>query len=206
MGSSAVEGKVPARLYRDLADQRKVPASLSLISKKVKKIPALLYLEKGHPHYSRPFCDFRPVPSAASNLKELPPSIGQLNALQELHFQRCYGLGHRSQTTEGPVLRPFSSYTKLSHPCRLYEPFCSQRCLSFLPTVSEWGLFLCIFWRGFACCYLKWVSELALSCTNFFSVIGGYVTQHIFSSAVCGVFRKMELAGVLCTFFAALPL
>ncbi len=50
------------------------------------------------------------------------------------------------------------------------------------------------------------MSELALSCTNFFGVNGGYLTQHIFSSAVCGVFRKMELAGVHCTFFAALPL
>ncbi len=58
-GSSAVEATSQAVLGS--ADQWKVPASLSLFLKS-EKIPALLYLEKG-PH-DRPFCDFRPVPSA----------------------------------------------------------------------------------------------------------------------------------------------
>jgi hypothetical protein len=40
---------------------------------------AYSHIEKG-PHYYRPFCDFRPVPSAYRP-----------------------GLGHRSQITEGPV-------------------------------------------------------------------------------------------------------
>ncbi len=43
------------------SDQRKVPASLSLVLKTA-KIPALLYEGKG-PEY-RPFRDFRLVPSA----------------------------------------------------------------------------------------------------------------------------------------------
>jgi hypothetical protein len=58
-GSSAVEGTSQAVLGS--ADQQKVPTSLSPFLKS-EKIPALLYLEKG-PHY-KPFCDFRPVPSA----------------------------------------------------------------------------------------------------------------------------------------------
>ncbi len=62
------------------SDQWEVPASLSLFLKS-EKIPALLYLGKG-PEY-RPFSivDLLPQPT---------------------------GLGHRSQITEGPILRPFS--------------------------------------------------------------------------------------------------
>ncbi len=62
------------------SDQRKVLASLSLFLKS-EKIPALLYV--GKEPECRPFHDFQPVPSAT-------------------------GLGHRSQITEGPVLKPFS--------------------------------------------------------------------------------------------------
>ncbi len=62
------------------SDERKVPANLSLFLKS-DKIPALLYVGKG-PEYS-PFRDF------------------------DL-FRRPIGLGHRSQITERPVLRPFS--------------------------------------------------------------------------------------------------
>jgi hypothetical protein len=80
-GSSAVKGTSKAVLGS--SDQRKVPASLSLFLKS-EKIPALLYIGNG-PEY-RPFSDFRPVPQPT-------------------------GFGHRSQITEGPVLRPFS-YTK----------------------------------------------------------------------------------------------
>jgi hypothetical protein len=40
------------------SEQWKVPANLSLLQKSV-KIPALLYLGKGHAY--RPFGDFRPV-------------------------------------------------------------------------------------------------------------------------------------------------
>jgi hypothetical protein len=59
VGSSAVEGTSQAVLGS--SDQWKVPASLSLFLKS-EKIPTLLYLGKGLEY--RPFCDFRPVPSA----------------------------------------------------------------------------------------------------------------------------------------------
>jgi hypothetical protein len=82
-GPSAVEGTSQAVLGS--SDQPNLPASLSLVLfLKSEKIPALLYVGKGPE--CRPFHDFQPVPSAA-------------------------GLGHRSQITEGPVLKPFS-YTE----------------------------------------------------------------------------------------------
>jgi hypothetical protein len=75
--------KVPARLYWILlTSERCQPASLSLFLKR-ENIPAQLYFKKG-PEYIQAFCcDFQPVPSA------YPP-------------------GHGSETTEGPILRPFS--------------------------------------------------------------------------------------------------
>jgi hypothetical protein len=77
-GSSAVEGTSQAVLGS--SDQRNVPASLSLFLKS-EKIPALLYEGKG-------------------------PKTGPL-VIFDL-FPRPTVLGHRSQITEGPVLRPFS--------------------------------------------------------------------------------------------------
>ncbi len=65
------------------SDQRKVPASLSLFLKS-EKIPALLYGGKG-------------------------PSIGPSVIFDP--FPWPTGLGHRSQITKGPILKPFS-YTK----------------------------------------------------------------------------------------------
>jgi hypothetical protein len=58
-GSSVFEGTSQAVLGS--SDQRKVAASLSLFLKS-EKIPALLYVGKGHEY--KPFLDFRPVPSA----------------------------------------------------------------------------------------------------------------------------------------------
>jgi hypothetical protein len=80
------------------SDERKVLASLSLFLKS-EKIPALLYIGKGSEY--RPFPDFQPAPSA-------------------------YRSGHRSQISEGPVLRPVS-YMKISG--RILDLLC---CVSFL--------------------------------------------------------------------------
>jgi len=74
---------VPVRIYWDLSDQRKVPASLSLFLKS-EKIPALLYIRKG-------------------------PSTGP-SVIFDL-FPWPTGLGHRSQITKGPIFRPLS-YTQ----------------------------------------------------------------------------------------------
>jgi hypothetical protein len=81
VGSSAVEGTSQDVLGS--FEQRKVPASMSLFLKS-EKIPALLYVGKG-------------------------PSTGP-SAIFDL-FPWPTGLGHRSQITKGPILRPFS-YTQ----------------------------------------------------------------------------------------------
>jgi hypothetical protein len=78
--SSALEGTSQAVLGS--SDQRKVPASLSLFLKGEKKPQLPLYGGKA-PEY-RPFRDFWPVPLA------------------------YWPLRHRSEITEGPVLRLFS--------------------------------------------------------------------------------------------------
>ncbi len=83
-GSSVVEGTSQAVLVS--SDQQKVRASLSLFLKS-EKIPTLLYIGK----------DLSTGPSMIFDL-----------------FPRPTGLRHRSQITEGPVLRPFS-YTKIPH-------------------------------------------------------------------------------------------
>jgi hypothetical protein len=75
-----VEGTSQAVL--EYSDQRKEPHSLSLFLKS-EKIPALLYVEGP--------VDLITGPSVIFDL-----------------FPRPTGLGHRSQITEGAVLRPFS--------------------------------------------------------------------------------------------------
>jgi len=86
--------KLPARLaVLGSSDQRKVPASLSLFLKSEKNPSSALRRKRIWVY--RPFCDFRPVPSA--------------------YRPRIY----RSQITEGLVLRPFY---KKHHPSLLF--FC----------------------------------------------------------------------------------
>jgi len=77
-GSSAVEG--PSQAVLGSSDGLKVPASLSLFLKS-ENIPALLYVGKG--------------------LRTGPSVIFEL-------FPRATGFRHRSQITEGPVLKPIS--------------------------------------------------------------------------------------------------
>jgi hypothetical protein len=77
------------------SDQLKVPASLSLFLKS-EKISALLYVGKG-PEYRRP------------------------TGLEGPEYRGPTRLGHRSQITEGPELRPFSY--KEHPPKILYQDF-----------------------------------------------------------------------------------